>query len=395
MRGAPLAPVLVTLLLGSVAGSVAAQGSSTVTLVPQSSTPYIHPFSLCRDRPPDDPTARTFFDTLQNNRTFAAFLEQLESLRAQPAENLSAAEAETYFLLLSQLAFRLGTDALDVDDGDAVVLAGREHGQDVAARFGDDDFVRCAWLWSENFLMNNYRFEDRFTNNERLRAREAYLAFLESALAGEVDTETSTGYLHSAVGQMYLDIGFDLLPRKDRAAPLFETGARHLLDAGASVPDPRYISDWMRYLFMLEKLSLRQQREITQRLLEHVETSWGGKPDLTTTELNVYAHILAVAGGSALNARDGSAAVAIFERNLKANQALRQRDPLDANAEVGEALCYLSLGDAHTLLRDLAAAARAYDEALRAFESASADGRDMLEFQEFPAGIEARRRSLR
>jgi hypothetical protein len=390
MRG--IAPGLVTLLLGSVAGSVAAQAPSTVTLVPQSSTPYIYPFSSCRDRPPDDPAARKFFDTLQNDHTFARFLEQLESLRAQPAEDLSAAEAETYFLLLGRVAFLLSADAVD---GDALVLAGREHGQDIAARFGDDSFVRCAWLWSENLLMNNYRFEDRFRNSERVAVRDAYLTFLESALAGEVRTERSPSSLHGAVGEMYLDKGFDLLPRTDRAAPFFETGARHLLDAAASAPDHRYLGDYTRYLFMLEKLPPKQQREITQRLLEHVETSWGGKPDLTTKELEVYAHILAVAGGSALNAREGSAAVAIFERNVRTQQALRQRDPLDANAEVGAALSYLSLGDSYALLRDTAAAARAYDEALRAFEAASADARDMLDFQEFSAGIEARRESLR
>jgi nucleotide-binding universal stress UspA family protein len=394
MRGVPLAPGLVTLLLGGVAASVAAQGPSTVTLVPQSSTPYIHPFSTCRDRPPDDPAARAFFDSLQNDRAYAAFLEQLESLRAQPAANLSAAEAETYFLLLLQVGFRLSADASDAD-GDAVVLAGREHGLDIAARFGDDSFVRCAWLLSENFVMNYYRFEDRFRDSERVAAREAYLAFLESALAGEVRTETSPSRLHSAVGEMYLDKGFDVLPRTDRAAPLFETGARHLLDAAASAPDYRYLNDYTRYLFMLEKLPLRKQREITQRLLEHVETSWGGKPELTTKELEVYAHILAVAGGSALSAREGSAAVAIFERNVRAQLALRQRDPLDANAEVGAALTYLNLGDSYALLRDTAAAARAYEEAQRVFESASATARDMLDFQEFSVGVAARRESLR
>jgi hypothetical protein len=392
MRGVPLTPGLVALLLGSVVGSVAAQAPSTVTLVPQSSTSYIHRFSSCRDRPPDDQVARTFFDTLQNDRTHAAFLEQLESLRAQPAENLSAAEAETYFLLLGRVAFLLSADAIDED---ALVLAGREHGQDIAARFSDDGFVRCAWLWSENLLMNNYRFEDRFRDNERVATRDAYLALLERALAGEVRTETSPSSLHGAVGEMYLDKGFDLLPRTDRAAPFFETGARHLLDAAASAPDHRYLNDYTRYLFMLEKLPLKRQREITQRLLEHVETSWGGKPDLTTKELEVYAHILAVAGGSALTAREGSAAVAIFERNLKASQALRQRDPLDANAEVSVALSYLNLGDSYGLLRDTAAAARAYDAALRAFESASADARDMLDFQEFSAAIAARRESVR
>jgi hypothetical protein len=141
-------------------------------------------------------------------------------------------------------------------------------------------------------------------------------------------------------------------------------------------------------------LPLAQQFRTVHRLLEHVEKSWGAKPELTTPESNTYLYLPGVAGQILLDAKKGKDAVAFFERYLEVVQQLRRTEPLDPNHQMYEALGYLYLGDAHGLAGDAKAAMRAYNDARRVFESASADARGMLTYQDFSNELESRRTAL-
>jgi hypothetical protein len=382
------------LLLGGSALPLQSTAQSVVTEVPRSSTAYVPMYSTCRVVPPSDAAAQALFKALWPSKDFAEYKRQLDLLRAKPIEGLSAAEAEAYFLLLRNLEIQVliargGTS----ESRRAVVLEGRQYGTPIAERFRDDSFVRCAFLGSEAWILNE--LPDRFDGQARRKARDDYIAFIESALRGEVRTDTYRDLLQSTVGQYYLDSGFELLPDTTKAAPLFEAGARHVCDAASNPKDDRYLANWRRYAFMLQKLPLEQQLEITQRLLTHLEKTWGGKSARAAAALDVYLHVLSFAGESALAAKKGKDAVSIFVRHLEVVQELRRRDPHDPNHQVSEALGYLLVGDAYILDGDPAAAAPAYQSAQRVFKSSSASAKDMLKFQDFPDELESRRKAIR
>ncbi len=274
-------------------------------------------------------------------------------------------------------------------------MEGRELGIPIAQRFRDESFVRCAFLASEERITSAYGLEERFSNGQREKARDDYRAFIESALRGKVRTDVYRDVLQSFAGHIYLDQGFELLPDTAKAAHLFETGARYILDAASNMTDERHLQNWTRYAFMLQKLSLPQQIEIANQLLVYMEDTWGGKSPRTPGALNVYLHLLDFAGEVSLAAKQGKDAVSIFGRHLEVVQELRGRDPHDPNHQVSEALGYLLVGDAHVLNGDAAAAALAYQHAQRAFESSSANAKDMLRFQKFPKELEIRHKALR
>ena len=359
---------------------------------PQSFTLY----SPCRDRPPDDPVAQRLFEAMQRSRNFDELQEQLDALNSKPRDNLNAIEAEAYLLLVPGLINALNTErfALDGTDVEAILQAGK-HSRDIAAPFADNSFVRCAYLYSEVRMVNDFPFNRHFSDGERTLARDNYRQFMESAIAGDVTTDTAPYRLHYAVGQLYLDTGYKLLPNKDKAAPLFEAGAMHLLDAASSATDEAYINNWKNYRHMLEKLPLAHQDEIAHRLLTHLEQqNGGGTRALTTAESRAYVSVLKFAGSVSIERKNGSEAVTILQKYLQAIQQPRQRAPDNSNYKVAEAHAYLSLGDALLLVKDRDEALRAYRSAAEVFESSSGTAREVLSFQEFPDELAARLKSL-
>jgi hypothetical protein len=125
-----------------------------------------------------------------------------------------------------------------------------------------------------------------------------------------------------------------------------------------------------------------------------VEQTWVSTPDPTARELRTYLHVLAVAGGIALASKTGEDARTIYGKYLGTVQRLRQKQPRNPNLEVSLALGFQCLGDAHVLVHDAEAAGRAYRDASATFESASADAKEMLDFQDFRTNLKQRRDSL-
>jgi len=326
---------------------------------------------------------------------FAEFSRQIEPLRSKPVEKLSPTEAEAYFVLLSQIASRVMMERGKLERILAATLENRQHGALIAQRFRDESFVRCAFLASEARIANRVGLQERFSQAERKKARDDYLAFIESALRGEVPTDTYRDVLQSYVGQSYFDRGFEVLPDTAKAAPLFEIGARHVFDAASNPTDERYLGNWRRYAGMLDDLPLPRQIEIANRLLTYMENTWGGKSARTPQALEVYLHLLDFAGQASLAAKQGKDAVSIFGRHLEVVQHLRRRDPGNPNHQVNEALGYLLVGDARALNGDAGGAARAYQDAQRVFESSNAAAKNMLRLQEFSKELSSRRRVLR
>lgn len=372
-----------------------AHAQSTVRDIPEHSTEYVLLYSPCRAKPPDDPIALQLSEAMWPPRDFATLSGLFATLRSQPLMALSATEAEAYFLLLNQMESRTVQERVLRERIGAAVLEGRQHGTAIAQRFHDESFVRCAFLASEWRIATSIGLENRFTESERNKARDDYHAFLESALRGEVRIDMYRDVLQSAVGGSYLDKGFEALPDRRKAAPLFEIGARYVLDAASNPTDQRYLGNQRRYVAMLRKLSLAQQIEITNRLLAHMESAWGGKSAHTTSALEVYLDLLAFGGEVSVEAQRGKDAASMYGRYLEVVLDLRRRDPGDPNHQVSEALGYLLAGDAHALNKDSRKAAEAYRAAQRAFEQSNATAKDMLEFQDFASELESRRKALR
>lgn len=384
-----------TLVLGSLALARETDAQLTVREVARPSTPYVPLYSPCRAKPPNDAAAHRVFRSMWPQPSFVEFSRQLGLLRAKPVEMLSAAEAEAYFLLLGEIESRIIHERDASERVRATLLEGREHGIAIARRFSNDSFVRCAFLASEARIVKALGMRDRFSETERDKARDDYRAFMESALRGEVPTDMYRDVLQSWVGKSYFDRGFEALPDTDTAAPLFEVGAKHSFDAASNPTDKRYLANWSRYAFLLQKLPLAQRLEIGLRLLTYMEDTWGGKSARTAGALDVYIHLLNYVGKTSIAAKQGKAAVSIFRRQLEVMQELRRRDPRDPNHQVSEALGYLLFGDAHILDNNTGAAARAYDGAQSAFESSNALAKFMLVSQEFPEQLELRRKALR
>jgi hypothetical protein len=367
-------------------------------VVPWKPNPYVPLYSACRAAPPADAVAQTLFKALWPYKPFAEYQRQSDTLRSKSVHELSAAEAEAYFVLLGLMEFQILDGLSQQDTAErrwAVLQSARAEGIAVAERFKDDSFVRCAYLEAELQLENSARrSREKSDKGRRAKARADFISFMESALRGEVRTDTYRDVLQSAIGQNYLDAGFELLPDISMAAPLFEAGAKHVCDAGANPTDDRYLSNWRRYAFMLNKLPINQQSEISQRLLIHLERTWGGKAAQSEAALEVYLHVLDFAGQTALEAGKTKDAVSTFERHLEVVQKLRRAAPDDPNHQTIEAFSYLLLGDAHIADRDTGAAAQAYDSAQGVFNAAGVDARGMLRAQDFPRAIQSRREAL-
>ncbi len=373
-----------------------AGAESAVALIGRPSTPYVELYSPCRAAPPNNPAAQEFFRTIQTYRpSFDEYQRQLDSLDSRALDSFSAIDAELYWLLIGALAGRLTGEDTSADGAHVdTVMKRRARGLRIAERFRDSTYVRCAKLASDVLLMGNYLIRKRFGNEERETITDQYMALLESALSGMIETDTYPSVLHYIVGQLYLNMGFRLLPNVDRAAPLFEAGGRHLLDAASNPKDRRYIDNWKRYAFALKKLPMPLQIEAVRRLLDHVEVSWGGKSEPTLSELDTYRHLLRLAGNIAFSERIGEDAVSISARHLEIVQQLRRRDPQNANYEVDEALGYVLVGDAHMLVGDAKSADRAYQDAFQVYESSGASAKEMLLFQNFRHELDARRKSI-
>jgi hypothetical protein len=101
-------------------------------------------------------------------------------------------------------------------------------------------------------------------------------------------------------------------------------------------------------------------------------------------------HLLDFGGRAALDSARGHDAVELYRRHAAALRRLRQLEPDDPNHVGNAALGQLLLGDAQTLTGDLAAAARAYDEAARVYGGADAVSRDLLDRQDFAIELAAR-----
>lgn len=387
---------LVVFLMCGLAFPLTAVAESAVTQIGRPSIPYVELYSPCRAAPPNNPAAQEFFRTVQTYRpSFDEYQRQLDSLDSRALDSLSAIDAEVYWLLIGALAGRLtGEDTLADGDHVDTVIKRRARGLRIAERFRDSSFVRCAKLASDVSLMGNYLLRKRFSDKKRETATDQYMSLLESALSGRIETDTYPSVLHYIVGQLYLNRGFQFLPDVDRAAPLFEVGGRHLLDAASNPKDERYIGNWKRYAFALKKLSMPLQIDAVRRLLAYVESSWGGKSEPTRSELDTYRHLLRVAGNIAFSERIAEDAVSISERHLKVVQQLRRRDPQNANYEVDEALGYVLVGDAHVLVGDAKSADRAYQDAFQVYESSGASAKDMLLLQNFRSELDARRKSV-
>lgn len=386
-----LAPACAWSLIGVLALSLESEAQSPVALIEPSSSPYVQLYSPCRENAPDDPLAQDYFQMLQNSGDFAQFQGLLARLSQKPIASLTPVEGELYFALLSRMDFELSLyPQEDPRSGRAAIADARENGVRIASFFRDDSFVRCAWLASELALSSRSWHHVRFSERKHDAAKREYLAFLESALSGHVRTEMPMYLLHYSVGQHYLDEGFANLPNTERAASFFESGARHLVDAAASATDGRYVDNWQRYAFMLNKLPLRQQRAISLRLLTYVESPHTEDLKSSAAALTTYLHLLNVAGSIAFTSEDGEGAVSIYQRYLRTAQQLRQQDPDNPNYEVEEALGDMLLGDAHALLGSRPAAAEAYRAAERLLGSASPDAREMLTFQGFPDNLKTR-----
>jgi hypothetical protein len=376
----------------AVAGGSFAQSSAWD--IPKSSKPYVPLYSACRAKAPDDPVARALFDALKlRNSNFENFAKLLDPLRAKPAGALSAVEAEAYFTMLGRMVFLMTPPAEAAERRGAVLFDARAHGAPIAKRFRDESFVRCAFLDSEARMSREALRSGRISEKERTRLIDEYIAFLEGALRGKVRTDTHRDELQSRLGQLYFDRGLDVLPDTAKAAPLFETGAKHVLDA-ASNPTQLEPINWKRYQFVLSKLPVEQQSEIAQRLLAHMEKTWGGQSAKTSAALETYANVLDFAGLISLATTNNKRAVALYDRYLQVMRELRRRDPQDPNRQVNETLAYLLLGDAHALSGDRQAAEQAYRDAERAFESSGKAAKDTLKFHDFAEELEARRKSL-
>jgi hypothetical protein len=366
-----------------------------VTQLEEWATPYVPLFSTCRAVPPNDPGAQALFREMQEPADFAVLQKQLDALSSRPVEDLTAIDAEVFFLVLRQMLHQITVeDPTFAPQHVSRVMEGRKDGRRIIARFQEDSFVRCAQITSESWFMNNLRLRQRFSDKERASVRDEFMVFLERAVNGEARTDTFPADLHYTLGQLYLDKGFELLPSADRAAPLFEKGAVHLLDAAADPIEERYIDNWTRYAFMLEKLPLARQHKLAGQLLSHVEQTWGSKPDATARELRTYLHVLDLAGSVSLASKTGEDARTIYGKYLEIVQRLRQKQPRNPNLEVNLALGYRCLGDAHVMVHDAEAAGRAYRDASATFESASADAKEMLDFQDFRTSLTQRRNSL-
>lgn len=383
-----------------VPGQVRAQ--SAITQVPRPATPYVTLYSPCRETPPDDPQAREFHQLVTRGDSLPELLRLLDRLRLLPVERLTAIEAEIHLLLPRQIEFQMSLDAARGDARGAWVTApildARERGRVIAQRFRDDSLVRCAWLSTELWLANSASMRTRFSADERDAARTEFAEFIEGALEGRVRTEASPYLLHDTVGQIDLDLGYTRLQRANaqvEAARWIETGAGHLLRAAALARDERHVKNWTRYEFMLRKLPLARQHDISQRLVAQADAGWARQAEDSPAVASTYLHLLSTAGAIALAHGKPREAVSIHERHLKLVQELRRREPDDPNHEVNEALGHLQLGDARKAAGDRAAAAQAYRQAERAEASASADARLLLKEQDFAEELARRRKSMR
>lgn len=342
--------------------------------------------------PPDDPGAQALFKALWPSDD-AAVRRQLQALMARPTDGLTAVEAEVFFRALSVVAQSI--ERPPAGEATPLAIVARAHGRRLAARFADDAFVQCARVGSEIAVTNGTRLYDRFTDVDRAEAREASIAFFERAVRGDLPTAAAPGVLHSTLGQRLLDRGFARLPDMAAAAVDFEAGARHLLDAGATRIDDRNIADWRRYAFMLDKVPAAQRLQIARRLVGHVEQKRAGRVARSGPELEVYLHVLDVAGNAAVATGQGKEAVALYQRQLAVAQQLRKVEPSDPNHEVMEAFAHLLVGDAFRLAREPRAAWFAYEDARRTYERCGPNAKDMLDMQEFAKELGARQDALR
>jgi hypothetical protein len=371
-----------------VCGHSAAQ--TAVNLVAPARGPYVPLYSPCRDRAPDDPAAQRFQQAVRTSQPYEAFADQLEALEQQPPAQWRPVDAELWFLLLRQMEFQLGFEPRDRLARQARILAGLAQGQGLVQRHGGDAAVRCAHLATTLWLSRSQRLGEHFSDAQRSSAREAYLSFLEGARRGAPAVEVRPYLMDFTLGQLLLDQGFGLLPDGVAAAPWFERGAAHLLDAAAAPDDERYISNWQRYAFMLAKLAPAQQQGIVGRLLDRYEALWLSPTRPPATAWAPYVHLLDFGGRAALDSARGHDAVELYRRHAAALRRLRQLEPDDPNHVGNAALGQLLLGDAQTLTGDLAAAARAYDEAARVYGGADAVSRDLLDRQDFAIELAAR-----
>lgn len=287
--------------------------------VARPATPFVPLYSLCRPVPPDDPVAQALFKSMWPASSYATMRRQLDALRARPVDGLSASEAEAYYLLLIDVGSTFSYERHDLEARRAALQVAREHGRHIGARFAQDGFVRCARLTSELFITSSASQDEH--DPDQARARDEYIPFVEAVLRGEVRTTAHRDVLDSAVGQQYLNRGFAALPDTERAAAAFEAGARHLLDAASNPTDERHISNWQRYAFMLGKLPEAQRLASANRLLTHLEKTWGGASARGTPALEAYTHLLDVAGQAALALRQGQEAVAIYARQMDVARA--------------------------------------------------------------------------
>jgi hypothetical protein len=348
-------------------------------------------YSPCRDRAPDDPAAQRFQQAVLTSQPFEAFADQLEALEHLPPAPLSPVQAELWFLLLRQMEFQLGFEPRDRLARQARILAGQAQGQRLAQHHGGDAAVRCASLATTLWLSRSQGLAEHFSDAQRSTAREAYIAFLEGARRGAPAVEARPYLLDVTLGQLLLDQGFGLLPDGLAAAPWFERGAAHLLDAAAAPDDERYIGNWQRYAFMLAKLPAAQQQAIVGRLLDRHEATWLTPTRPPATAWTPYVHLLNFGAQAALDSARGHDAVTLYQRHAAALQRLRQLEPDDPNHVVNAALGQLLLGDAWTLAGDRVAAEQAYADAARVYGNADAVSRSLLDRQDFAIELGARR----